>query len=56
MREWLNKKKKGQKINEGEMEVLTVLRTHLENGEPLRKLKLTEKKHEANKAFEFFNS
>lgn len=35
-------KKKGQKINEGEMEVLTVLRTHLENGEPLRKLKLTE--------------
>lgn len=35
-------KKKGQKINEGEMEVLEFLREHLENGEPLRTVKFTE--------------
>jgi len=35
-------KKKGQKINEKEMEVLEFLRGYLEGGKPLRKLNLTE--------------
>lgn len=35
-------KKKGQKINDKEMEVLKILRDCLESGEPLRKLNLTE--------------
>ncbi|GAB5046153.1 DUF933 domain-containing protein [Thermodesulfovibrio sp. TK110] len=35
-------KKKGQKINEAEMEILEFLKNHLEEGNPLRIMKITE--------------
>ncbi|MGB9709931.1 MAG: redox-regulated ATPase YchF [Thermodesulfovibrio sp.] len=35
-------KKKGQKINEAEMEILEILKNHLENGQSLRTIKITD--------------
>lgn len=48
-------KKKGQKINNEEMEVLEILREHLENGQPVRKIQLTEEQMKQIKHLNFLS-
>lgn len=48
-------KKKGQKINDKEMEVLEFLKQYLENGHPLRKIHLTEEQMKQIKHLNFLS-
>ncbi|GLI53446.1 MULTISPECIES: DUF933 domain-containing protein [Thermodesulfovibrio] len=51
----VEQKKKGQKINDKEMEVLEFLREHLENSQPLRKIVLTEEQMKETKHLNFLS-